>query len=338
MTSRETSMRTHYVEELESVRENLTRMGDATILLLEQAISTVADPNTEPSERASELESRTDHYHRLIHDQCLNLITLLQAPVARDARLLTGVLDAIVDLELIADYAYEIVTLSISMKRRPPSQISNQMSEVGERIRAILTTAIESWREEDRDRALSVRPQEGGIRAACATLYERLSQLVSVPGEGAFYVDLMLICRHLERILRHAVCVADQVGGRRAFEPSGAMTQARGYKRERASIMEFFFANTFVALTQPCQGCSAGSGTPTLPRGRRPGVLLHRLPRLFLLLQRPEIVGDPVDVLICQDALPRRHIEWCGRPFGVFHGRDLPVLDDLYDFLLGVVV
>jgi phosphate uptake regulator len=24
------------------------------------------------------------------------------------------------------------------------------------------------------------------------------------------YVDLMLICRHLERILRHAACVADQ--------------------------------------------------------------------------------------------------------------------------------
>ena len=44
---------------------------------------------------ASELEARTDHQHRLIYDQCLNLITL-QAPVARDARFVTGVLDAIV--------------------------------------------------------------------------------------------------------------------------------------------------------------------------------------------------------------------------------------------------
>ena len=59
--------------------------------------------------KASELEAQTDHQHRLIHDQCLNLITL-QAPVVRDARLVTGVLDAIVDLELIGDYANETVT------------------------------------------------------------------------------------------------------------------------------------------------------------------------------------------------------------------------------------
>jgi phosphate uptake regulator len=87
-----------------------------------------------------------------------------------------GRVDAIVDLELIADYAYEIVTLSVSMKRRPPSQISNQVSELGARIRATLTTAIESWREGNREQALSVRPLEGSIRAECGTLYEKLSR------------------------------------------------------------------------------------------------------------------------------------------------------------------
>jgi phosphate transport system protein len=202
-------MRTHYVVELESVRKNLIQMGETTTSLLAEAIDSVAAPDSGRSARASELESRTDHYHRLIHDQCLNLITL-QAPVARDARFLTGVLDAIVDLELIADYSYEIVTLSSSMNKRPPSQISNQISELGARIRASVTTAMESWRYGNRDLALSVRPREGAIRAECGTLYEKLSQLVSAPGESAFYVDLMLVCRHLERILRHAVCVADQ--------------------------------------------------------------------------------------------------------------------------------
>jgi len=187
-------------------------MGETTIALLAEALSTVGDPRPGPSSRASELEARTDHQHRLIHDQCLNLITL-QAPVARDARLVTGVLDAIVDLELIGDYAYEIVKLSSSMKHRSPSPIASQMSGVGAKILTSLTTAIESWRTEDRDQALSVRPLEAAIRAECAALYEKLSQLVSAPGAGADYVDLMLICRHLERILRHAVCVANQAAG-----------------------------------------------------------------------------------------------------------------------------
>ena len=201
-------MRTHYVSELEAVRKNLVDMGETTTSLLAEALSAVVDQNRS-SEHASELEAQTDHQHRLIHDQCLNLITL-QAPVASDARLVTGILDAIVDLELIGDYAYEIVTLCSSMDRRPPSQILSQIADTGAKVRGCLSTAIESWRTGNRAEALSVRSHEGPIRAECGSLYEKLARLVSSPGEGIAYVDLMLVCKHLERILRHAVCVADQ--------------------------------------------------------------------------------------------------------------------------------
>jgi len=55
-----------------------------------------------------------------------------------------------------------------------------------------------------------IMTQEGPIRVECGALYQKLSQLTSGPGEATTYVDLMLICRDLERILRHAACVADQ--------------------------------------------------------------------------------------------------------------------------------
>jgi phosphate transport system protein len=202
-------MRAHYVRELESVRQNLVQMGETALSLLAEALRMVTDPTPGPSAKASELEAQTDHQHGLIHDQCLNIITL-QAPVARDARLVTGILDAIVDLELIGDYAYEIVIPSGSMKSRPPSQILNQISEVGTKIRGCLGTAIDGWRARHRSQAVSLRPQEAPIRAECGALYDKLSQLMAAPGDATLYVDLMHICRHLERILRHTVCVADQ--------------------------------------------------------------------------------------------------------------------------------
>ncbi len=147
-------MRTRYAGELESVRQNLIAMGETTSALLAEGLRAVADPSPECAEKASELEARTDHQHRLIHDQCLNLITL-QAPVARDARLITGALDAIVDLELIGDYAYEIVLLAQQKQGRPPSQILFQISDIGARIGEILSAAIDSWRNADRNLALS---------------------------------------------------------------------------------------------------------------------------------------------------------------------------------------
>ena len=200
--------RTQFVMELESVRRNLIRMGEAAISLFGEALRAVNDPNSGRLEKASELEAQTDHQHRLIHDECLGLITR-QAPVARDARLVTGVLDAIVDLELIGDYAYEIVTLSYSMRRRPPSQVLIQIADVGSEIEEMLAAAIDSWRGET-SFSTSMRPRASVIKAECEAVYDKLSQLTSLPGATMMYVDLMLISRHLERILRHAVCVAEQ--------------------------------------------------------------------------------------------------------------------------------
>ena len=201
--------RTQYDEELESVRQNLIQMGETAEALLSEALRSVTEAGPHSLAKASELESRTDHLHRLIHDQCLTLITR-HAPVASDARLVTGILDAIVDLELIGDYAYEIVTWTSSIKGRPPSQILAQISRVGGKIQALLTIAIDGWRDRNSAKAVSVRPEESAVRTECAALYEKLSQLTSVRGDAAVYVDLMLIARQLERILRHAVCVADE--------------------------------------------------------------------------------------------------------------------------------
>ena len=204
--------RTHYLAELESVRLNLVEMGETTLALFDDAVGVISEPNSDRTAKASELEAKTDHQHRLIRDQCLNVITL-QAPVARDARFVTGALDAIVDLELIGDYSYEIVTLASRMHRRPPSQVLSQLCEVAGKVREIVNKAIDSWRTEDSAQGLSIRPQESAIRAECGSLYEKLTKLTSGPGETMMYVDLMLILRHLERILRHAVCVADQTMG-----------------------------------------------------------------------------------------------------------------------------
>jgi phosphate transport system protein len=200
------------MQELESARQNLIQMGETATELLTEAIHAVSVGSSGSAERASELEARTDRQLRMIHDQCLSLITL-QAPVARDARLVTGVLDAIVDLELIGDYAYEIVTISGSIEHRPPNPIMAQISEIGSRTREILSMAIDAWRSEEAAQGLSVGPQAAAIRSDCQTLYGKLAQLTSAPGDAMPYVNLMLICRHHERISRHGACVAEQAAG-----------------------------------------------------------------------------------------------------------------------------
>ena len=54
-------MRTRYIQELESVRQGLVRMGETTVSLLAEALNAGADPKPGPSAKASELEAQTDH-------------------------------------------------------------------------------------------------------------------------------------------------------------------------------------------------------------------------------------------------------------------------------------
>jgi phosphate transport system protein len=198
--------RTLYFADLESLRRDLIDMGETTMMLFDEAVLALTEPSTKPTLRAGELEAKTDDQHRMIHDRCLNLITL-QAPVARDACLITGILDAIVDLELIGDYCYEMVTLLASRRDRMPSQIAVRVREVAGGVRGVLEAAIDCWRRG----ALKSSGSRGApaIKADCGALYEMVSRSIAGPGDSMVYVDTMMVCRNLERILRHTLCVAD---------------------------------------------------------------------------------------------------------------------------------
>jgi phosphate transport system protein len=214
--------RVHYLRELETARDNMLQMGETTLALLDLALAAILKPEPQCAEQARELESQTDDQNRHIHDQCLNLITL-QAPVARDARLVTGIIEAIVDLELIADYAAEITNLSLSKSRRPSSQILTQIAEAGGRIRSMLSAALKSWRTDDGGQGPAVRSREVTARAECQVLYDKLAALLSGPGDGSAYINLLFICRHLERIARHSVTIAEQAT---AAVPSGRVAES----------------------------------------------------------------------------------------------------------------
>jgi len=201
--------RLHYQDELDSVRHHLIEMGETTITLYTEVLAAIGKADRQTAEHAQELESQNDSQNRMIREECLSLI-ILQAPVARDARLVTSILEAIVDLELIADYANEIAALSLEMTRRPMSQILAQVFDTGRKIGEMLNTAIDAWRCQDREMGLSVRPREAAVRLELQVLYEKIGKLMYTPGDGGIYVTLLLIVRHLERIMRHSISVAEQ--------------------------------------------------------------------------------------------------------------------------------
>lgn len=201
--------RAHFVSKLESVHQNMLSMGELTLKSISHSLALLKRAEGAAYEEATELESKIDDWSRTVHDQALEIL-VLQSPVAGDARLITGILESVVDLEQIADYAYEISDLAVQIDRRPTTQLLSQVVALGEKTREMLASALDSWKQRDRALGLSVRAGEASIRNDCRALTERLYQLTSAPADAQIYVNLILVCKHFERMARHIVYVSDQ--------------------------------------------------------------------------------------------------------------------------------
>src|ERR1035438_134898 len=202
-------IRAHFVGELEALHQNLISLGDPTLKSVEQCMRCLTKAAGATYEQATELESKIDDSSRFVHDRALGIL-ILQSPVAGDARLITNILESVVDLEQIADYAYEISDLAFQTDRRPTIQLLSQVIATGGKVHTMLMSALESWRQLDRALGLSVRSREAPIRTDCHTLTERLYQLTSAQADAQVYVNLIFICKHFERMARHIVYVAEQ--------------------------------------------------------------------------------------------------------------------------------
>ena len=202
-------IRARFAEELELVQQNMISMGELTLRTIDDALNCLTRTEGASFEKATELESKIDEWDRLIHDQALKILNL-QSTVAGDARLVTGILESVVDLEQIADYAYEISDLAFQTDRRPTTQLLSQVVGAGKKVMEMLASALESWRHLDRASGLSLRSTEASIRTDSRTLTERLYQLTSAPADAQIYVNLILICKHFERMARLSASVCEQ--------------------------------------------------------------------------------------------------------------------------------
>ena len=100
-------MREFFVQELNGTRTELLRMGALAEKALSDALLGIVQSDLEAAGRVKALEEAIDSSNRTIYDRCLRFINL-QAPVASDTRYITGILEAIVSIERIGDYADEL--------------------------------------------------------------------------------------------------------------------------------------------------------------------------------------------------------------------------------------
>lgn len=204
-------MRIRFDEQLELLNRKLIEMG----ALCEDAISASMhtlknEADKKSAEKAAALEREIDHKEREIESLCMKLL-LQQQPVARDLRTISSALKMISDLERIGDQASDIAEITKTLLRSGGHRIDDLKTMAKEAI-SMVNGSVDAFLRRDLTLARQVIAHDDVVDNWFETVRsELISCVASDSGRGAYYFDLLMIAKYLERIADHATNIAEWV-------------------------------------------------------------------------------------------------------------------------------
>ena len=97
----------------------------------------------------------------------------LYQPAARDLRFVTGVMKIINDQERVGDLAVNVAERACAIADLPPRDAPPAFVEMADRVRAMLTAALDALVRQDPKRAIEVLKMDERVDALLKDVYER---------------------------------------------------------------------------------------------------------------------------------------------------------------------
>jgi phosphate transport system protein len=203
--------RRHFHEELEALELSLLGLGELT----EQAVSRAVDLlETRDEEQAAALiadDDPIDERYIEVENRWLELLAL-QTPVAGDLRLISSILHINLHLERIGDMAVNIAKLITATRQLPTNKtIVSHLLEMGDVVKRMVHTAMESFARRDLDLALSLPSMDEPVDRLNRGMYREVASCAGDPELLDWAVRMMVVSRQLERVGDQAVDIAEQV-------------------------------------------------------------------------------------------------------------------------------
>ncbi len=204
-------MRDAFHKELESLDQQVVRMGALVEQSTQMATTALIESDRELAQRVREGDDEIDALFLDVETRSLTLLAQ-QAPVAGDLRLIVVILRIINDLERSGDLAYNIAkTVQIEDFSQPElKSVRSLVAEMGGAAAVIMAAAIDAWATKDQMLAAQIALKDDVLDELHARL---IGQLVELKGEDSLApaIRLAMVGRYLERIGDHAVNLSERL-------------------------------------------------------------------------------------------------------------------------------
>lgn len=212
--------RKYYNMELQTLNEELMRMGEMICQAISGAIGALLERDNEKAREIIAFDDEIDRQNQTIEQLCYKLL-LSQQPVAGDLRMVSAAIRMTTDMERIGDHAADISEIELMLEKLTPLY-NDHLRQMATETSVMLMKSIESFAEKDEKKAQWVIDRDDAVDDLFDTVKNELIDAIhkdSANGEQA--TDLLMAAKYFERIGDHATNIAEwaifAITGKRAL-------------------------------------------------------------------------------------------------------------------------
>jgi phosphate transport system protein len=204
-------MRIRLQKELEKLKKRILSLGAMVEERVWMAIQSLELRDANLAEKIIRSDYEIDEFEIEVEEDCLKILALHQ-PVAVDLRFLVAVIKINNDLERIADEAVNIAERVQIIAKRERLDIPFDYTLMAEKTASMLKKSLDALVNMDDVLALDVLKLDDAIDDMKDQAYDVIKQAIGKhPDRLGYLINLLLMCRHLERIADHATNIAEEV-------------------------------------------------------------------------------------------------------------------------------
>jgi phosphate transport system protein len=200
-----------FEEGLKDLKSLILKMGGHVEVAIEASVRAILERNASVFSQVFAHEEQINQAHVEVDDLCLRLLAR-QTPLARDLRLILGVIKINTDLERMGDQAVNIAYNGTHVVEGAPLQMSVDLKLMSDRVRSMVRDALDAFVRGDVPLARQVLLRDDEVDQMKRSLLQELKgTLRREPECCEEALALILIGRNLERLGDHATNIAEDV-------------------------------------------------------------------------------------------------------------------------------
>jgi len=204
-------MTKHFRRELENIKKRILTLSSMVEERVQLAARAVENIDAELAQRIIRTDYEIDEMEVEIEEECLKVLALHQ-PVAVDLRFIIAVIKINNELERIGDQAVNIAERVDIIAKRPKPPFMFDYSEMASKAQRMLKMSLDALVNLDVDLAYKVITLDDEVDQIKNDAYDQIKQAIKdLPERVGYYINLLLISRHLERLGDHATNIAEEV-------------------------------------------------------------------------------------------------------------------------------